>query len=280
MLPDRKELPLLLPQFLQRVLKKREIMHYYQFHIGDYASHTRHLSLIEDIAYRRLLDFYYLHEQPIKQRDIARQIGMRDQEQDVLTVLNEFFVSTDDGFVSPRADKEIQHYHSKVEQASKAGKASAERRSNNRSTDVQPTNNHKPITINQEPKKEKATVVATPEGVSSEIWDSFVKHRKAKKAPITELVMAYIQEQADLAGWTLENVLKEICARGWQSFKADWVAPKQSFAQQAADVARTTVPAQHTGPDPVLLKIEADRQKAAPMPDHIRQQINQVLRKA
>jgi uncharacterized protein YdaU (DUF1376 family) len=132
-------------------LKKREIMHYYQFHIGDYASHTRHLSLIEDIAYRRLLDFYYLHEQPIKQRDIARQIGMRDQEQDVLTVLNEFFVSTDDGFVSPRADKEIQHYHSKVEQASKAGKASAERRSSIRSTDVQPTNNHEPTTNNHKP---------------------------------------------------------------------------------------------------------------------------------
>jgi hypothetical protein len=29
----------------------------------------------------------------------------------------------------------------------------------------------------------------------------------------------------------------------------------------------------------VLLQIAADRQKAAPMPAHIRQQINQVLRK-
>jgi hypothetical protein len=68
--------------------------------------------------------------------------------------------------------------------------------------------------------------------------------------------------------------------RGWTAFKADWVAPKQSFAQQAADIARTTVPAQHSGPDPVLLKIAADREKATPMPEHIRQQINQVLRKA
>jgi hypothetical protein len=69
----------------------------------------------------------------------------------------------------------------------------------------------------------------------------------------------------------------------WEATWRNWVrrqsAPKQSFAQQAADIARTTVPAQHSGPDPVLLKIEADRQKAAPMPDHIRQQINQVLRK-
>jgi hypothetical protein len=69
----------------------------------------------------------------------------------------------------------------------------------------------------------------------------------------------------------------------WTATWRNWVrrqsAPKQSFAQQAADVARTTVPAQHSGPDPVLLKIEADRQKAAPMPAHIRQQINSVLRK-
>lgn len=127
--------------------------------------------------------------------------------------------------------------------------------------------------------KEKATLVAAPEGVSSEIWDSFVKHRKAKRAAITELVMAYLQEQADLAGWTLENVLKEICTRNWQSFKAEWIAPKQSFAQQAADVARTTVPARNSGPDTVLLQIEADRKNAKPMPESIRQQINQVLRK-
>jgi hypothetical protein len=127
--------------------------------------------------------------------------------------------------------------------------------------------------------KKKATVVAAPDGVSPEIWDSFVKHRKAKKAPITELVMAYIQEQADLAGWTLENVLKEICARGWQSFKAEWVAPKQTFAQQAADVARTTVPAVNRGPDPALVRIEQDLKRAVPMPDYIRQQINSVIKK-
>ena len=88
----------------------RSKMHYYSFHIGDYKSHTHHLTLMEDLAYRRLLDHYYLHQAPIKQQDIARQIGMRDQEQDVLTVLNEFFISTEDGFVNPRADKEIAAY--------------------------------------------------------------------------------------------------------------------------------------------------------------------------
>jgi len=131
-------------------------MHYYQFHIGDYMSHTRHLSLFEDLAYRRLLDFYFLHEQPIKHRDVARQIGMREHEEDVLTVLNEYFLSTPEGFVNPRADKEIKQY----KEFSAAGKRGAAKRwgtppdgeaiSPPNATPIA-TNNHKPLTINQEP---------------------------------------------------------------------------------------------------------------------------------
>jgi uncharacterized protein YdaU (DUF1376 family) len=128
-------------------------MNYYQFHIGDYTSHTRHLSPIEDIAYRRLLDLYYLHERPLNSgsASVARQINMREFEDEVKLILEEFFTLSDDGWINVRADKEIAHYRGKIEQASRAGKASAERRFNTCSTDVQLTNNHKPITNNQEP---------------------------------------------------------------------------------------------------------------------------------
>ncbi|MFZ9264904.1 MAG: hypothetical protein ACO222_07050, partial [Polynucleobacter sp.] len=91
--------------------------------------------------------------------------------------------------------------------------------------------NHKPITTNQEPKK-KATVVATPEGVSQQVWDEFVSHRKAKKAKVTELVVDGIKKQAELAGWSLEDALKEVVLRNWQSFKASWVQEKQSPADK------------------------------------------------
>ena len=129
-------------------------MHYFNFHIGDYKSHTSHLSILEDIAFRRLLDYYYLHEKPIKQRDIARQIGMREHEQDVLTVLNEFFLSTDEGFVNPRADKEI----AKFKEFAEAGKRGAAKRwGTNGEANSPPnptpiaTNNQEPITINHKP---------------------------------------------------------------------------------------------------------------------------------
>ena len=126
-------------------------MHYYQFNIGDYKSHTNHLDLMEDLAYRRLLDLYYLHERPLNSgvSAVARQIGMRDYEIQVKIVLEEFFYLTEDGWTNTRADREIQHYHGKIEQASRAGKASAERRHNKRSTDVQLTNKQEPITNNQ-----------------------------------------------------------------------------------------------------------------------------------
>ena len=126
-------------------------MHYYQFNIGDYASHTRHLTNLEDLAYRRLLDAYYLQEHPLNAglTSVARQINMREYETEVKAVLEEFFTLTDEGWFHQRVDKEIKHFQAKRQQASNAGKASAERRNNIRSTDVQPTNNHKPITNNQ-----------------------------------------------------------------------------------------------------------------------------------
>lgn len=136
------------------------------------------------------------------------------------------------------------------------------------------TNTDAPLTVT----KTKTETVTAPEGVCVEVWDSFVKQRKAKKAQITQLVLDTIEREAKKAGWSLEQALSEVVVRNWQSFKADWVQQKQTFAQQAADIARTTVPARQ-GQDPALLKIEQDMKAAVPMPSHIREQIKQVLRK-
>jgi uncharacterized protein YdaU (DUF1376 family) len=239
-------------------------MHYYQFNIGDYLSHTKHLDLMEDLAYRRLLDLYYLHERPLNSgiASVARQIGMRDHENEVKSVLEEFFNLSDDGWINHRADKEIKHYHSKIDQASRAGKASAERRSNARSTDVQPTNNQEPITNNHKSIKEKATVVATPEGVSQSVWDDFKTLRKAKKAPITQRAIDGLIAEANKAGWSLEQALTECCVRGWQAFKAEWVADKPKLVNRF-DIVTTTVPSR-VERDPALVKLDEDSKKVVP----------------
>ena len=203
-------------------------MHYYQFHIGDYASHTRHLSLIEDLAYRRLLDFYYLHEQPIKQRDIARQIGMRDYEQDVLTVLNEFFVSTDDGFINPRADDEIAKYR-KFSEDGKRGAAKRWLKGGDSPPIATPiaTINQEPITNNHKPKRESATGVACPHDVSEQVWQDWLALRKSKKAAVTATVLEGARKEAFKLDWPLEKFLVEWCTRGSQGLKAEWIKPEQ-----------------------------------------------------
>ena len=254
-------------------------MHYYQFHIGDYKSHTHHLSLMEDLAYRRLLDYYFLHEQPIKHRDIARQIGMREHEEDVMTVLNEFFISTADGFVSPRADKEIKQY----KEFSEAGKRGAAKRwstppngeaiSPPNATPIA-TNNHKPITNNHKPKKESATSVACPDSVSQQVWDDWMTVRKEKKAKtLTETGWSQFIKQVEKAGWSIEQAISHCCLKQWVGFEAAWVVKPNP-----ADNIRLTVPASNE-PDPALEKIKADEKRATPMPDHIRKYISEVVRK-
>ena len=212
-------------------------MIWYKFHLGDYITHTLHLSDAEDLAYRRLLDLYYLHEQPLNESSttVARLINMRDYVQEVQAVLEEFFELVDgQGWINGRADEEIAKYHSKLESASRAGRASAERRANAGSTTVQPNKKQEPITNNQEPEK-KQPALAKPAGVSDQVWNDFLKQRKVLKAPLTETALKAIIKEADKAGWTLEAALTESSTRGWRSFKAEWVAkdgrrqPAQTF---------------------------------------------------
>ena len=201
-------------------------MHYFQFNIGDYASHTRNLSIIEDISYRRLLDEYYLHEQPLNgsPTDIARQIGMKDYVDEIKFVLTIYFTFIDgQGWINSRADKEIAAYHAKINQASKAGKASAEARLNKSSTGVQPNIKHKTLNIKHKPIKN----IYTPEGVDMSLWNDFVILRKAKKLPITETAINGLIRESNKAGLTLDATLQICCERGWAGFKAEWIADKQ-----------------------------------------------------
>jgi uncharacterized protein YdaU (DUF1376 family) len=149
-------------------------MRFYSFHIGDYASHTRHLTLMEDLAYRRLLDLYYMNERPLNARsaDVARAINMREHEAEVATVLGEFFELVEgSGWVNRRADEEIVRCKSKQEQASRAGKMSAQRRFNARSTDVQPPITHDPLPNTHERTEPDKSVLGGAGGKRAERAD-------------------------------------------------------------------------------------------------------------
>ena len=207
-------------------------MHFYSFNIGDYISHTKHLSNMEDLAYRRLLDLYYLHERTLNEdvSIVARKINMRDNVPEVETVLEEFFVlETGKGWTNPRADEEIEKYQSKVQSAIRAGKASALARSNARSTTVQPNNKQETLNNKQETYNNKT--LKRPRNVSKKTWDDFLVHRKNKKAPLTETALKGIKNEVKKTSISLEDALVMCQARGWQSFKSDWINKEQkSFA--------------------------------------------------
>ena len=122
--------------------------------------------------------------------------------------------------------------------------------------------------------KKKATVVATPEGVSDSVWQEFKSLRKAKKAPITQRAIDAITTEAKKANWTLEKALEECVVRGWQAFKADWV-----IKPNHADIGRVTVPPSNE-PEPALLKIEADRKKAVPIPLEVLAKMAELRKRA
>lgn len=149
-------------EFVTQPTSQSELMHYYQFNIGDYASHTRHLTLMEDLIYRRLLDWYYLNEKPIPLDSIkaSRLIQTKDHFQDVETILIEFFIQTDDGWINKRADNEIAVYQGFIE----AGKRGAAKRwaKGGDSPPISPPNQgpiantkQEPLTTNHEQLKEK-----------------------------------------------------------------------------------------------------------------------------
>jgi hypothetical protein len=126
-------------------------------------------------------------------------------------------------------------------------------------------------------KEKKATSVAMPDGISQSVWEDYKTLRKAKKAPVTQRVIDGMQEQADLAGWTLEKAMEECCIRGWQSFKAEWVAEKPKPFNRA-DIAHVTVPASSQR-DPALVKLDEDRLKTAPPNPEVLARIRAVLGK-
>ena len=129
-----------------------------------------------------------------------------------------------------------------------------------------------------EKETKKKVAVAPPPDVSKNVWDDWVALRKSKKTTVSETAIEGARKEAAKLGWTLEQFLIEWCTRGSQGLKADWIQPKQTFAQQAADIARTTVPSAQ-GPDPALIKIEQDMKKAVPMPDSVRKKILEVTKK-
>lgn len=239
-------------------------MNYYDFHIGDYAAATQHLSDEEDLVYRRLLDAYYRDERPIP-ADIrqacrlarARTDAMREA---VETVLREFFTEASDGWRSKRADETIERHHAFLEKQRASGRASAAKRSlNGGSTTVQPPLPDRPTTVERvlgeiptvgqpptshlppptshsgsnEPEVKTARVprvdpIAVAEILPSTVqgtWSDWIQFRRERRFPISGTALRkHVEFLAAYPPETQVEILNTSIRAGWQGL----FAPKGS----------------------------------------------------
>lgn len=158
-------------------------MHYYQFNIGDYQSHTGHLSELEDLAYRRLLDWVYLHEKPIplEINEVARNIRMRTHCESIAIVLQEFFVRTETGWVSDRVQREIAKAGDKSQKASQSAKARWDADALRTQSEGNATHNTLPITQDTLIPVAKASLstaklMACPQEEILKLWAKHLPH--------------------------------------------------------------------------------------------------------
>lgn len=220
-------------------------MNYYPFHIGDYAVHTRHLSLMEDLAYRRLIDLYYTHERriPAETQSVARLIGMREHVAEVESVLREFFVQTGSGDWShARCDTEIARAQAAAARARENGKGGGRKKNQapaatGTPAETQPvpagppaeSKSEAPNTQDQYPKEKKkrtsratsfdAATVELPEWLDRELWTDWVADRKDRKKPITERAARQQMQTLDelrRQGHTPERTIRHAISSGNQ----------------------------------------------------------------
>jgi uncharacterized protein YdaU (DUF1376 family) len=158
-------------------------MHYYQFNIGDYQSHTGHLSELEDLAYRRLLDWVYLHEKPIplEINEVARNIRMRTHCESIAIVLQEFFIRTEAGWVSDRVQREIAKTGDKSRKASESARARWDANALRTQSESNATHNTEPITQDTVIPVAKATLstaklMACPQEQILKLWAKHLPH--------------------------------------------------------------------------------------------------------
>lgn len=99
-------------------------MNYYEHHLGDYLRDTAHLSMLEDAAYRRLLDRIYSTEQGIPADQVYRVVRARakDEQAAVDAVLAEFFELVDGLYIQGRAMAEIEKAKRRIDAAQRNGR--------------------------------------------------------------------------------------------------------------------------------------------------------------
>lgn len=228
-------------------------MNYYEHHIGDFRSGTVNMTRQERWLYRDLIEVYYDTEGPLTAdvEKLCKDIGVRSDEEKaiVLELLAYKFKLTERGYEHERCESVIAAYRGKAETARENGKKGGRPPKNKNpekpsgfisETEVNPYQtglkaNQEPVTNNQKPEVKpiratrfdaQAHLVSL--GVETQIAKDWLATRKRKKLESTLTAMEQTQAEVAKAGVSLNDALRECCARGWGGFKASWLDEQPS----------------------------------------------------
>ena len=193
-------------------------MHYYQFNVGDYSSHTQHLTDEEDLAYRRMLDYCYTNEigLPKDLDEIGRLIRMRTHSDSIANVLKDFFHLKRGTYINNKVQREIEKFHSKSNKAKQSAsirwaKTKDLGNANAIQTQCEGNANHKPLTTNHKPLTKENKRGFTPPTLS-ELKEYCLSRNN--KVNIETFIDFYIGK-----GWMVgKNKMKDwkACVRTWE----------------------------------------------------------------
>jgi uncharacterized protein YdaU (DUF1376 family) len=167
---------------------------YMPLYVADYLADTAHLSTQAHGAYLLLIMNYWQRGEalPSEDRKLARIARMTDDEwAGVRDDIADFFTDEDGFWRHGRIEAELNKVREKSEKASSAGKASAQRRSNERSTDVQQTLNHTDTDTDTDTEKKETTRATRADVLSGfiEFWAQY-PNRIGRGAAVKAFVKA------------------------------------------------------------------------------------------
>lgn len=236
-------------------------MKYYLFSVNDYMAHTAHLNEMEDLAYRRMLDYCYVNEcgLPESVQQIARIIRMPTHCDSIANALREFFtLHSDNTWHNPRVDREIERMRGKSEVARQnAGKRWKDKEKPEDATAMPPqcgrnaikqlTTNNKQLTPKTHRRTAKAGAVVGVDalvdlGVDRVVAESWLAVRKDKRQPLTATALQGVIREAGKAGLTLSQAIVMAAENSWAGFKASWLLPDKPTGSKPPDdfIARHT----------------------------------------
>lgn len=201
-------------------------MPWYAFYPKDYRDKTSGLTMVQDCAYRRLMDEYYITGEPLEANaDVLLRVCRAFDEAEkaaVLFILEKYFVMGDDGWHHLRIDEEIVKRAAVSQKRADAGKIGGRVSTSkaNASANAQANNQAKPAANDQANEKHLLTHSHThlspvsskeetgPSAVSRETKSNGEKTKSKPDDPWREVYRRGREILGESAGGVITNLRK------------------------------------------------------------------------